>query len=242
MIRLKRRQTLSLCVLAGLYAAVAIAEPAPSNANTVIKPYRASYEASYKGIPLQAVHTLERSGNHWILQTSASGFFGQIDENSTFTITADGKIQPLHYLYQRSVMGHNRKHEVLHNQQEKLAVGKKDGKKFSHPLTGNEQDQGSYLLALRTDLAAGKTEMCYPVVEDKRMDQYCFKVNQRQQLATSIGQLDTVIVSRIRKADSPRQTRFWFAVDHDYIMVKLDHRENPNESAYSLKINDLKPQ
>lgn len=204
-----------------------------------IKPYLATYEASYKGIPLKAVHTLERSGNQWVLQTKASGFFGDIDENSTFSLKANGDIKPIHYLYQRSVLGQDRKHEILHNHQEKLAIGKKDSKRFSHQLTGNEQDQGSYMMALRVDLARGKTEMCYPIVEQKRIDQYCFKVSRNEQLGTSIGELNTVVVERIRDANSPRQTRFWFAQDKDFVLVKLDHRESANESAYSLTINHL---
>lgn len=215
----------------------AAAEPQTAEFATPIKAYQASYEASYKGIPLKAVHKLERSGNQWVLQTNASGFFGQIDENSTFSLTSQGDVKPIHYLYQRSVMGHNRKSEILHNHQEKLAVGKKDDKRFSHPLTGNEQDQGSYMQALRVDLARGKSEMCYPIVEQKRIDQYCFKVSRQEKLATSIGELDTLVVDRVRQADSPRQTRFWFAPQKDYLLVKLDHREAANETAYSLIIN-----
>lgn len=227
-----------LALLSTLIATSALSTPATAVADgTIIKPYQATYEASYKGIPLKAVHKLERSGNQWVLQTSASGFFGQIDENSTFSLTAQDKVKPIHYLYQRSVMGHNRKTEILHNHQEKMAVGKKDDKRFSHKLTGNEQDQGSYMLALRVDLALGKREMCYPVVEQKRIDQYCFKVSREEKLATSIGEVNTLVIERIRQTDSPRQTRFWFAPEKDFLLVKLDHREAANETAYSLTIN-----
>ena len=208
---------------------------AAADKNAGMRPYTAIYQAVYKNFPLQATHRLEPTEGQWNFSSIASGFFGQIEENSTFAVTGNG-IMPLHYLYTRNVLGHDRSTELTYNQTDKLVAGQKGDKSFQLALQGGDLDPGTYVLALKQDVAQGKTESCYKVIEDREVDQYCFKVTGKETLETALGKLDTVVVERVRKANSPRRTRFWLAPSLDYTIARLEHQEKKGETAYSLEI------
>ncbi len=200
--------------------------------------YTAIYQAAYKGLPLQATHRLERAGSDWFFSSIASGFFGQIEENSTFAYT-DSSLIPKHYTYSRSVLGHDNENELLYNPEDKLVVSSNKTKTWKMPLAGGELDQGTYVLALRDDVARGLQEMCYNVVEEDEIDHYCFRVTGKETLDTALGNIDTVVVERVRKAESPRRTRFWLAPSLNYCIARLEHREK-EQTAYSLEITYYK--
>ncbi|HQQ62442.1 MAG TPA: DUF3108 domain-containing protein [Pseudomonadales bacterium] len=197
--------------------------------------YTAIYQAVFKGFPLQATHRLEKSGNDWFFSSIASGFFGQIEENSTFTFTSKG-IVPLHYLYQRSVLGHESENEITYNQVDKIASSSKGDKTYTVKLNGDELDQGTYTTAMRDDLARGINEPCYKVVDGDEIENFCFRNLGHETIDTALGKLDTVVLERVRKPTSPRRTRYWFAPSLDYTIAKLEHQEVKNETAYSLEI------
>lgn len=198
------------------------------------KPYTAIYQAAYKGLPLQATHRLERTDNDWFFSSIASGFFGQIEENSTFAYTDTG-IMPLHYSYLRSVLGHDKENELVYNHADSVVVSSNQEKSWRLTLAGTELDQGTYALALRDDIARGMKEVCYNVVEEDDIDHYCFKVTGEENIDTALGKLDTVVVERVRKEGSKRRTRFWLAPSLQYSIAKLEHREK-EQTAYSLEI------
>jgi hypothetical protein len=202
-------------------------------------PYTAIYQAVYKNFPLQATHRLEQTGDDWYFSSIASGFFGQIEENSTFNYTGKG-ITPLHYVYQRSVLGQERGNELTYNQTDKVAAGSEGGKPFTLSLKGGELDQGTYILALRDDVARGIKEPCYNVIDDDDIKSFCFRVTGNETIDTALGKMDTVVVERIRKPESPRYTRFWFAPSLDYSVAKLEHQEQKGKNAYSLEITYYK--
>lgn len=213
----------------------------PATNSAVIKhaPYTAIYQAVYKNFPLQATHRLEQAGDDWYFSSIASGFFGQIEENSTFTYTNAG-ITPLHYVYQRSVLGQERESELTYNQKDRVAAGKKGDKTFTVKLTGSELDQGTYILALRDDIARGVKDPCYDVIDDDHVEKYCFLVAGNESIDTALGKMNTFVVDRVRKPQSPRHTRFWFAPSLDYSLVKLEHQEQKGKNAYSLEITYYK--
>lgn len=228
-----------LACLGLLLACTALAQPPAADRATHLHHYTAIYQAVYKNFPLQATHRLEPAGNDWHFSSIASGFFGQIEENATFAYNGKNLL-PLHYRYFRSVLGHERQTEFIYNQKDKLVAASKGGKTVTLKLQGDELDQGTYMLALRDDVANGVKETCYKVVEEREIDQYCFRVTGNETIETAIGKLDTLVVERVRKAESPRRTRFWFAPSLDYTIAKLEHQEQKGQTAYSLEITYYK--
>jgi hypothetical protein len=196
--------------------------------------YTAIYQAAYKGLPLQATHRLERAGSDWFFSSIASGFFGQIEENATFNYTNTGII-PKHYSYLRSVLGHDKSYELIYNQDDKIVAGNNDENKWKVTLEGGELDQGTYALALRDDVARGLQDMCYAVIDEDETDRNCFRVTGTETIDTALGKIEAIVVERVRKANSPRRTRFWFAPSLDFSLARLEHQEK-EQTAYSLEI------
>lgn len=203
-------------------------------------PYTAIYQAVYKSFPLQATHRLAMAGNDWYFSSIASGFFGQIEESSTFAYTSKDSIRPLHYLYQRNVLGHINESELVYNPQDKVVAGKHKDKAFTIKLQGDELDEGTYALALRDDVARGITEPCYQVIDENKVARYCFRVTGKETLDTALGQIETIVVERVRKPESPRRTRFWLAPSLDYTIARLEHQEQKGQNAYTLEITYYK--
>ena len=203
------------------------------------EPYTAIYQAMYKNFPLQATHRLEQSGDDWYFSSIASGFFGQIEENATFSYNEKG-IVPKHYLYRRSVLGQNRETEITYNTKKHIAAGSKDSKPFNIPLKGGELDAGTYMLALADDIARGYEEPCYDVVSDDGVELFCFRVTRKETIKTALGKLNTIVVERLRKPNSQRHTQFWFAPSLHYAIAKLEHQEKKGNTAYSLEITYYK--
>ncbi len=219
-----------------------IAAPNPPIAAPVTHAgFTAVYRASLKGLPLQATHTLKRAGKDWLFSSISSGFFGEIEENSLFAYSDKG-ILPKSYTYRRSVLGQNRENALIYNYTDKLALSTAEEKSWKIPLRGEEQDLGTYLLALRDDVAQGKKDSCYRVVEERGVDEYCFRVTGREILDTALGKLPTVVVERVRKPSSPRRTRYWLVPSLAYSIAKLEHQESKDQLAYSLELTSFQPE
>ena len=99
---------------------------------------------------------------------------------------------------------------------------------------------GTYILALRDDVARGMKEPCYNVIDDNKVERYCFRVTGTESVDTALGKMEAVVVERVRKPQSPRYTRFWFAPSLDYSIAKLEHQEQKGKNAYSLEITYYK--
>jgi hypothetical protein len=238
------KHIIAACTL--LFVTPMFAAPPPPAAATPVQPpildhhaFTAIYQAVFKGFPLQATHRLEKSGDEWFFSSIASGFFGQIEENSTFAFTSKG-IVPRHYLYQRSVLGHESENEITYNQLDKVAASSKGDKSYNIKLNGDEMDQGTYIMAMRDDLARGINEPCYKIVDGDGIENFCFRNLGHETIDTALGKLDTVVMERIRKPTSPRRTRYWLAPSLDYTIARLEHKEVKDETAYSLEITYYK--
>jgi hypothetical protein len=78
------------------------------------------------------------------------------------------------------------------------------------------------------------------VIDDNKIGQYCFRITGKETIDTALGQIETIVVERVRKPESPRRTRFWFAPSLDYTIARLEHQEQKGQNAYSLEITYYK--
>ena len=78
-------------------------------------PFRATYKADYKGLPVSATGIRELtklSDNRFLLSSTAESFFASIVEQSVFQLDENDNAMPLEYQYHRTGIGKNR-HDVL---------------------------------------------------------------------------------------------------------------------------------
>lgn len=204
-----------------------------------LKPFETTYSAVISNVPFdgQATYSLTKQGNEWIFKTLATMVIAQREENSRF-ILSNGHLQPSFYEFKQS--GIKPKQFVLNFDWKKMfAKGyfkdkKKDDDVF-FDLKYKMLDPLSTQLALQMDIADGKKQMTYKVIEDNEIDTYQFKVVGSEEIETPVGKLATVKVERVRNANSKRQSYIWFAKDWNYTVVKLYHLEkNGQEYVISL--------
>jgi hypothetical protein len=204
------------------------------------RPYSATYYGSFKGWRIDTVQELEaRQDGQWRLSIHADNFLGAILEKSYFTVTPEGTIRSQQYNYEKKVLLNRRDISTVFDWSTRRATTTGD-KTNTAPLVGGEFDNLNYLLAIRCDLMAGKTDMYYPTVDENGTDTLEFKTAGEEVLDTRLGKLDTIIVKRVRN-NSNRSTTLWFAKNKDYLMVKLLQEEKKDAEAYLLYIDSLQP-
>lgn len=204
-----------------------------------LQPFETTYTATISNVPFdgQATYSLVKQANGWHFETKASMAFAERVEHSSFTIEKN-IIKPTAYEFKQT--GIKPKKIILSFDWAKnfakghISDKKKDDDIF-FDLKYKMLDQLSSQLALQIDIAQGKKQMVYPVIEDDRIETYKFKVVGDETIDTPVGKLKTVKVQRVRGAGSKRQSFIWFAKDWNYTVVRLYHLEkNGQEYIISL--------
>ena len=91
-------------------------------------PFRATYKADYKGLPVSAtgIRELTKLGeNRFLLSSTAESFFASIVEQSVFQLDENDNAMPLEYQYHRTGIGKNR-HDCA-----RVRLGKHEGRESS---------------------------------------------------------------------------------------------------------------
>jgi len=132
-----------------------------------LTPFSASYAADMKNIPVngEAVHSLQQNADgSWQLSFSASMFVARLTEQSSLQVV-DEQIRPLSYHYERRGLGRGKEITQQFDWQQGQVNGQYKDEAFSLPTEPGLLDKTTYQLALQADLAAGKQDMRYRVVD-----------------------------------------------------------------------------
>ena len=194
-------------------------------------PFTASYAADMRKIPVngEATHTLASiGGGNWRLNFDAGMFVARLSEESVFLLE-DDRLVPLTYRYQRRGLGRGRETIQLFDWESGVVSGEHKDEPFTLPTEPGLLDQTTYQLALQRDLAAGKRDMTYRVVDGDDIDEYRFRVVGEDRVTTRVGQFDAVEVERVRDSESKRQTTLWFAKEWQYLLVRLNQTETDGQ-------------
>ena len=198
-----------------------------------VKPFSATYEASYSGVPITAVRELVAIDEHTVKITSeATSWLGDIKETSTFEIKQE-QLEPLAYEYARTGLGKNKSLKVEFDPASNTIKSDNNGEKKTQTETKPVFDPLTYQLQLQSDLADNKSIFSYQIADGKRIKQYDFTLIGNEIITTPIGQLKTTRVERV-KANSDKKTIIWFADDWDYLIVKIDRIEDGKEYSINL--------
>jgi len=223
-----RASTLAL----GLLFSSALAAPAIAGDTvktldepSTLKAHEASYSARYNGIPIRSVRTFVRDGDDYVLTNKAQNFLGSISEEERFTIGDDGKLLPISYRFERSILGTKRSEKTDFHRDRNIAVNTYKGETVELPLQDEPYAPLSYQEQMRRDLQAGKENLHYEVVYRNKIRDYQYEIVRNEKLDTPIGELDTTVLKRVRE-DDERETYLWTADALGYLPVKLVQTED----------------
>ncbi len=220
-----------------LLVAAAPAAGATLDCPKALTPYTAQFAATYGRVEMTGTRTLTRPADGGYLLAQESKVFGaSVSEKSRFAIDR-GHFAIDRYDMVRSIVGSKREFHVRADWENGQAVltGRHKG---TLPLDGHPLDLLNHQLALRCDLERGTESFSYPVIAKNLIRDYRFEVTGEARLKTEMGELDTLVVERIRDNDE-RRTLAWIAPSLNYVIVRLEQYEQEDDTSYVLEIRKV---
>lgn len=200
----------------------------PSLPAMELKPYTASYRFNLDNkLSGTASRTLERRGKDlWRYTFAASAPVATASETSDFRF--DGRtVTPLGYWQQRKVFFSERKARTQFNWKTRSGAGSREGKpSVQYKLLPGTLDALNMEIQIRRDLSdLGRLGGPYALATPKDISPLAFKVDGEEVLATPLGKLRTLKVSR-QHHDASRHTTFWLARDYGFLPAKVVQQDD----------------
>lgn len=203
--------------------------------------YTATYSTLWKkGISLKVKGTQtlkKKSESLWEFTFAAKNFFASLYESSSFQVIG-GQIVPQKYEYKSSVFGKKKTALLTFNWDKSIVRNDIKNKPWNLSIQPNTLDKLSVQLQVRQDLKSQKDLLDYQIADGGRIKNWTFERQGIEKISTTIGDINTIKVMRTDNLHKGKQTLFWFAPKYDYLLVKLEHKED--KELYQLNIDALK--
>ncbi len=230
----------AVCLLFFLISTIdqAVAEPVP---------FRATYKADYKGLPVSAtgIRELTKLGdNRFLLSSTAKSFFASIVEQSVFQLDENDVAMPLEYQYQRKGIGKNREVMLGFDWENMSVLNNVPEKNWQMKIDLGVFDKLLYQYQMRADLKQARNNgqpwpaLVYHVADKRKLKRYDFEVLQEETIETGIGDIETLKIARKRGEGDGRSTTFWLALDYDFLLIRFQQLKDDG-SGFELLLADV---
>jgi len=91
------------------------------------------------------------------------------------------------------------------------------------PLTPGMVDESAIGLRIRAGLQNGEDEWFLDLVDEEKIEKAHFRTRSVEQLQTALGCMKVHVVEKVRGEGNPRYTRTYYAADHEFAPVLLEH-------------------
>ncbi|UTW00920.1 DUF3108 domain-containing protein [Marinomonas rhizomae] len=207
---------------------------------TFLKPYSAVYSTIWKkGISLkvEGKQTLsQKSDNLWQFVFTADSMIASLNESSIFYVE-DHQIIPTKYEYQSSALGKKRSAILTFDWENHLVQNDVKDKPWNLSINPKTLDKLSIQLQVRQDLKMGKNDFDYQIADGGYIKNWRFKRDKMETINTKLGRVSAIKIIRTDNLEKGKKTSFWFAPKFDYLLVKLEHKEDGE--SYHLDIESM---
>ena len=232
-----RKRLISLCSLMIFFS---LPTTSLATKDPLIEPYSATYSTTWrKGISfkVEGSQTLTQQNNGtWSFVFSASTMLASLKESVSFTLV-DDQIKPLVYHYKSKVFGRKKEALLTFDWQAMKVKNDIKNKPWKMDIHTGTLDKLGVQLQLRHDLIRQKTPLNYQIADGGYLKDWAFKTVGKQTISTKLGQVEAIKVIRSDNRSKDRQTTFYFAPSFDYLLVKMQHKEDGE--SYLLEIESL---
>ena len=181
----------------------------------------------YKGTILfgKSSYVLSRIGSNFFfkIKSSTDGVFkikkDERMESSNYVIN-NNKISPITYLYSRKRKDKEEK-LITNFKSNSSAITIVNDDTKEHSNIKGILDRLSVQIAFQEDMKKGVFESKYNIIDKGRSRVYVYTIHSDDVIDTIFGQTNTIVIRRIIE-NNKRSTLTWYAVDHDYIPVKIE--------------------
>lgn len=240
-----RARKIPMCLMAifmsipmlSLYSTKVSATP---QQDSFLKPYSAVYSTVWKkGISLkvEGKQTLTKQpDNLWKFVFSADSLIASLDESSIFHVK-DHQIIPSKYEYRSSALGNKRSATLTFDWENNLVHNDIKDKPWNLAINPKTLDKLSIQLQVRQDLKMGKNEFDYQIADGGHIKNWRFERDKMETIDTKLGRVSAIKIIRTDNLEDGKKTSFWFAPKFDYLLVKLEHKEDGE--SYHLDIESV---
>lgn len=216
-----------------------------AHADLSIAPFQARYDLYGSGLPVgEALMTLDAIGSngyamrfevrpHPLVALLASH---RIQEQTSGELR-DGQVRPLEYIRQTDTGRETQQTQLRFDWSAGQVAAQTDTRSAILPLSPGVTDPLSLNLAVMSDLQRGQLPEQYALVDGIEPRIYRIRNEGEETLKTALGPLRTVRVSQTRP-DGNRTTIFWFAVEWQYLPVRIARQKKGREDL-RLEIHSL---
>ena len=208
--------------------ASAVASPRPAAPAARLAPFKARYQASYRGISggqiEQYLHPGTTAGQ-WVFEARAyPNLLGRIAvspdarQRSVMDLTPDG-IRPLTLIFDDGSDSSAKDVTATFDWAAGRVRGRAKEKTFDYATQPGMQDTVSVQVAMIEALRAGREPTSFWIVNGAKLEQYRYWPEGRATVVTPYGQFDTVIWASQRDG-SKRVNRMWHAPSLGYVPVQ----------------------
>lgn len=199
-------------------------------------PYEARYQARARGLSTDAYRNLVQTADnvyqlsHGLSLRVLGANLITVAETSHFYWLDSGAV-PVSYAFEQSGL-RRRQENIRFDWDTRRATVVRDDQETVTDIHDGLLDNLSFTaqmssqLHARADLLAPGTTLDYQILDGTEPETQQYRVAARETVDTLAGPLDTVLIERIREPDSDRSTRIWLAVDHEFVLARLEQIED----------------
>lgn len=207
---------------------------------TFLKPYSAVYSTIWKkGISLkvEGKQTLsKKADDSWQFVFTADSMIASLNESSIFNVE-DHQIIPAKYEYHTSALGKKRDAVLTFDWENKLVHNDVKDKPWNLTIPPKTLDKLSIQLQVRQDLKMGKNEFDYQIADGGYIKNWRFEREKMETIDTKLGRVSAIKIIRTDNLEKGKRTSFWFVPKFDYLLVKMEHKEDGE--SYRLDIESM---
>ena len=178
----------------------------------------------------------EENGRYHLTQGGKKGFLIKLSEESHFSLEGD-QIVGERFVYQLSGVS-NRRREVLFDEEAGTILSLRKKVWTEHPWLPGVLDRLSQQEQMRLKLLLAETppeRISLSIVDGPKVKLKHLDLIETAVLDTPMGALETVHYRLIHDEPDERSSDTWLSVDHDFLMVRMQHVEKGSETVIQLE-------
>ena len=223
-----------------LFALAASGAPAGGTVPATMQPYKARYQAGYRGLSGGEIECSFRRGalaGQWIYETRAFpnllarlAVSPQAREHSTMTLSASG-VRPLSYELNNGTTDTSKDVQLSFDWTNNRVSGRAKDKPFEFDVPPGTQDTASVQAAMITERLAGRTPAGFPIVTGDEVNEFRYWSEGVQHVVTPFGQFDAEVWAS-QGPHSNRVLKVWYAPSLGYVPVQSIQYRKGNPEFY----------